>query len=224
MEESTRKARELIDAAYNLRESLRIWTGTTYIVGGSGWEMSPNPEPGDEVSMGDMELKRHPWDEESEGAEYVALPFTVWGDYVGSSYSRSNERSLWRDYPDTFIRSTGFPGAVELLIPADADIDENLFDALVELADEYPVYDESDLSALESEVFDEDLTSWIIPDIRNSIGDEFTDTVTDDEITAAIFRWMEEASEYPQMETAVNCYFDTNQFVKWFAPDHVIER
>jgi hypothetical protein len=224
MEEGTRKARELIDAAHNLKESLRFWARMNYAIG-SGWEMAPNPEPGDdEVSMSDMDLRRHSWDSDSEGAEYVALPFTAWGDYVGSDYSRSNERSLWRDYPDTFIRSTGYPGAVELLIPADADIDENLFDILVQLADEYPVYDESDMSALESEVFDEDLASWIIPDIRNSIDDEFLDTVTDDEITAAIFRWMEEAGEYPQMETAVNCYFDNDKFVKWFAPDHVIER
>jgi hypothetical protein len=223
MEEGTRKARELIDVAYNLRESLRIWTGTNYIVG-SGWEMTPNPEPGDDVNMSDMELKRHPWDSDSEGAEYVALPFTGWGDYGGSSYARSNERSLWRDYPDTFVRSTGGFGSVELLIPADADIDENLFDALIELADEYPVYDESDMSDLEFEVFDEDLKSWIIPDIRNSIDDEFIDTVTDDEITAAIFRWMRETEQYPQMETATNCYFRTDEFVKWFAPDHVIKR
>jgi hypothetical protein len=222
MEEGTRKARELIDVAYNLKNELRFWSGTTYYFG--SWKMSPNPEPGDDVSMSDMDIRRHSWDEDNDGAKYIALPFTVWGDYVGSSYSRSNERSLWRDYPDTFVRSTGDFGSVELLIPANVDIDENLFDVLVSLADEYPVYDENDMSALESEVFDEDLASWIISDIRGSIDDEFIDTVTDDEITAAIFRWMEENGEYPQMETATNCYFRTEEFVKWFAPDHVIER
>jgi hypothetical protein len=222
--ESTRKARELIDAAYNLKNSLRFWTGYTYLGGSVGWDMMPNPVGGDEVSMSDMGITRHSWDEDSEGAEYVALGFTLWGNYVGASYTRSNERSLWRDYPETFIRSTGFPGAVELLIPADADIDESLFDTLVELADEYPMYDGQDYSELEQEVFEEDLTSWIIPDIRGSIEDEASDAVTDDEITVAIYKWMEEVGQYPEMETATNCYFKTDDFVKWFAPDHIIER
>jgi hypothetical protein len=213
MEENTRKARELITEAYNLRNSLRFWTGTDYgRIRAGVWSMADNPVGGDTVSMDNFGLQRHSFDSDAEGAEYIALDFTLWGDYIGSVYARSNERSLLRDYPDTFIQATGYPGAYELYLPADADIDEHLFAELVSLADQYPVYDESDESELEMELADEawdDYLEWDIPsdlEKTHSIDRELIDENME-RIKTRFYELTGDADEYPYAESAISVVF-----------------
>ena len=86
------------------------WAGVSY---GTGTTLEPTepPEDGSSAYMGSD------WEQVPESdAEFVEVPYTVWGDYVGSSVERSNCRSLLRDYPESFIHITGGYGSEVLYI------------------------------------------------------------------------------------------------------------
>jgi hypothetical protein len=102
-----------------------------------------------------------------------------WGDYSGSTWTRSNHRSLLRDYPGVFVEiSYAFGGqglAIPLFVEAeapsvfqpvrtigyefpcheahyDAEAAGALAEILSGLAHDYPIYDEEDHSHLEREL------------------------------------------------------------------------
>jgi hypothetical protein len=96
-----------------------------------------------------------------------------WSDYSGTVYTRSNARSLARDYPEVVTESWrgghGWSGAyISASVLNDAwavgvfDIADRVNAVLdiIESLAEYPVYDEEDMSALESEILNEDFDSW----------------------------------------------------------------
>lgn len=99
---------------------------------------------------------------------------TMWSDYSGSTYTRSNARCLARDYEGIVTeRGTGsaygYTGAyISASVLNDAwaigvyDIAERVM-AVLDIIDglaDYPVYSEEDMSALEGEILAEDWESW----------------------------------------------------------------
>ena len=120
-----------------------------------------HPEPGSTWTYGD-------WDEpvSPDEATHVMVPYTGYSDYSGSGVDKSNNRSLLRDYPETFTEAVGGYDTEELMLSADyyaprdseshdsrAERTEYLIRALEHLSD-YPLYDEEDYSALEMEEAD----------------------------------------------------------------------
>lgn len=87
--------------------------------------------------------------------------------------------------------------------------------------DDFPLFDESEYHdweyAKQEEVFNDDLDSWIIPDIRNSISrltnyEVDSDEFTDEEITAVVNQFREERFEngYPYWESATSLVYGFN--------------
>jgi len=89
---------------------------------------------------------------------FYRFPYTLWGDYIGDAVQRSNHRSILADFPDIFSDFVGFPGAHELILPAEG-IDADTLDELIRIGqhirDDYPLYSDEDHSNLEMELADE---------------------------------------------------------------------
>ncbi len=96
-----------------------------------------------------------------------------WSDYSGTTYTRSNARSLARDYSEVVTESWrgghGWTGAyISASVLNDAmalgtfDIAERVGAVLdiIEALQDYPVYDDEDMSALEMEILNGDFDSW----------------------------------------------------------------
>lgn len=112
-----------------------------------------------------------------------------YSDYSGSTYTASNYRSLLRDYPDTFVEVSYGHGGHELAIPLfvptdhrtfvmhqfdtphyDRDRAEGLAGVLLGLAEDYPVYDEEDMTRYEDELIEEvQADDWWQREIRGHI-------------------------------------------------------
>lgn len=101
-------------------------------------------------------------------AEYVEIPVTAYGDYLGGSCEQSNFRSLIRDFGQaTFVETHGdfcsrsllMPMEYgEIITPADLwpdqsawEVRKELCDIFRNLAEQYPLYDEEDESSLVSD-------------------------------------------------------------------------
>lgn len=101
---------------------------------------------------------------------YVDLSSVARGeDAAGqtTTLARSNFRSLVRDYPDSFTRVSY--SNVDALGAFVADLTDELTGILVGLAEQYPLYDESDLSELESDEITESFEQYVRYDIRDLI-------------------------------------------------------
>lgn len=202
------------------------------------------PGPGESTSLGWGGISTRsdsgtirPSDLEDEGgARFVVFSrVTGWGDYAGSDYDRSNCRSLARDFPEIFVHVTGGYGYEVLAIDLDLELPEDtdlagevyVLRILRELADDYPIYDESDHSELQMELEQEDWESFGRDEVRrfylveavqreldDQVGeggldpDDLVESITDDDLDA---EWSEirqngDGGEW-EPETAVNGYF-----------------
>jgi hypothetical protein len=147
------------------------------------------------------------------------LPKLWWGDYTGSDMSRSNHRSLLRDYPEVFVELTGDFCAFGLgILPFCAfglgilpEFDhQELAEILVELHDGYPLYDEDDHSALTAELAEEAWEGFLQWDVPAMLEDAGIDVVARGiglpELREAFYRlYSEFGDEYA--ETAVSVVF-----------------
>jgi hypothetical protein len=148
---------------------------------GNTWTELDAPTGGETAAWSNF---RAPYGDET--ATYFEVPVTCWGDYVGSDIERSNHRSLRRDYPETFVDATAYPGAHTLMVPVaslaalidvddDGEIDDDAAQDLVNiftaLRDEYPLYDEEDSSALVTELADEAWNAYASWDLRRDLRD-----------------------------------------------------
>jgi hypothetical protein len=159
--------------------------------------------PGATVGCGSL-FRAAPGD---EVALYV-LPKLWWGDYTGSGVSRSNYRSLFRDYPG-FVKLTGNFGASGLGILPDFD-NPDLAEVLATLHSEYPLYDEDDHSALVAELAEEEWDcglQWDVPRMLEGLGiDVVARGIGLPELREAFYRlYSEFGDEYA--ETAVSVVF-----------------
>jgi hypothetical protein len=181
------------------------------------WIDTPNPVGGETVSMGSLGMQ---YVGPGETATHYEIPVTAWGDYFGDGVSRSNYRSLLRDFPDTFVEVKGDYFSQYLAIPVDSLTDE-LLDIATGLVEQYPLYDEEDHSELETEELDEQLGDWIISDIRSDLRREHGKEdafLSDDTIRELFYEWLSDANEYPYLEDAVTIYVpDLDSFVKQLA-------
>lgn len=206
------------------RPTLFKWRGTRYLGFTAGYVDLPRPDAGDTVYAGYGGMDRP--DNETD-FDFIGIPATLWGDYVGSGVDRSNYRSLVRDYPETFVEITWDYNSHSLAIWSGAQIDESLAEIIVKIADIYPLYDEEDHSALEMEILEEDLDSWIIPDIRRELDKRFPDTdwsaFPDPDIRSAFYDYWQDAPEFPYMEDATTIYVPLFDEVVRFVSDFLTD-
>lgn len=86
----------------------------------------------------------------SSGTHLYEVGCLRWGDYIGDDITRSNHRSLLRDFPDQFVHLSGGFGSHGLALPPTFH-DDTLTQELLRLRD-CPFYDEDDHSALIDEL------------------------------------------------------------------------
>jgi hypothetical protein len=96
---------------------------------------------------------------ESEQVTLLEIPYTSWGDYVGTAADRSNHRVLLDCYGEHLVYLTFGFGGHSLAVRLDREIPESLVDLVDGLMD-YPIVDEADWSALEMELESEDWADW----------------------------------------------------------------
>lgn len=85
-----------------------------------------------------------------------------------STVNRSNYRSIKRDFPQFPWVDVSYMNRVDLGAFVDT-LDQDMIDLLCGLATEYPVYDEGDMSALESDEIDESWDQWLRREIRDHL-------------------------------------------------------
>lgn len=186
---------------------------------GSTWTELDAPEGGSTASWSNF---REPYGDETP--TYFEVPVTAWGDYIGSAVERSNHRSLERDYPESFVDATAFPGSHTLMMPLSA-VTEELVNLLTGLRDEYPLYDESDHSELEMELADEAWGAYarydLVRDLRDAgVPDETLDAISEAELRERFYTAVSESNEYPYAETADSIVFPMWDAVVSTLADH----
>jgi hypothetical protein len=177
-------------------------------------------EQGDDVHMGDLVDTDEPRSvriDPDASPDFWEVPSCVWGDYCGDSVGRSNHRALIRDYPEFFSDHVGGYDSHSLLIPSrpdwDGDALSSLVDDLTRLRDEYPLYDEADHSALETDTAWEAWEQYLGADIRlalmreHHIDDDALDAIADETLRERFYGAYRDASEYPYMESATDVVF-----------------
>ena len=97
--------------------------------------------------------------------------------FTGSTISRSNYRSLNRDYPETFTRiSYSDSNSLAALV---AHLTDEHVSILCGLKVDYPLYDESDLSELESEEISESWGQYVQADLTSEINSSLAEEISD---------------------------------------------
>ncbi|GIE98947.1 hypothetical protein [Paractinoplanes rishiriensis] len=214
-DEPMRNTAELL-TEQSLRLSVYVWRGQQ--LQGSVWIPAEAPVGRDSVRLGALDMIREDAGQRpaADDVRYLEIDGTGWGDYTGSTYYRSNARSLRRDFANHVITLTADFGFEVLLVRIGELIPEGLYDAIVALREE-SVYDESDLSELESELESEDWDSWGRSDWTGHIRDRARQVDADDDVaeladdayTDALF-WdvcADGEAGYWQAETAVSGYW-----------------
>ena len=154
-DEETRDSAGLLDDLAVYKPRIYVWRGQT--MQGSTWVSADPPEGGDSVRLGALDMREQSsvYDLTEDDVRFLEIQGTAWGDYTGSTYDRSNARSIRRDFGDYVITLRADFGFEVLLVRLGAVIPEGLYAAIVSLREE-SLYDESDLSDLESELESED--------------------------------------------------------------------
>lgn len=158
----------------------------------------------------------------------VTLDPLTWGDYVGSTYSRSNARVVQREYTGLYesgILDTYYAGAGSEItyidVPAllDATDEEweqvaELCDTLAHTEDEYPLIDEEDHSELEWELFEEAWDDYLRRDYSRE------SDLSEDQVQEAFEYATREGflDDYPYSETATGSVI-WHSFERWL-PDY----
>jgi hypothetical protein len=172
-------------------------------------------ELGADVYMGDLETDDHKSSHlngPESSPDFYRFPYTLWGDYIGDAVQRSNHRSILADFPDIFSDFVGFPGAHELLLPAEG-IDPDTLDELIRigqaLRDDYPLYSDEDHSNLEMELADEAWDAYLSWDVMRSLGElgVDTDSVDENKVRELFYAATSEDPCSPYAETADSVVF-----------------
>lgn len=135
----------------------------------------------------------------SDGRPFVELVNVKGDDAYGqsSTVERSNFRSLQRDFPGVFLPVTY--SNVDTLGAFVHSLTDGQLDLIIGLANGYPLYDECDMSALESEEIGEAWEQYLRAD--TDLGEEWeqvADLFTDAEFRAAFYVAMSDADYYPE--------------------------
>ena len=215
-DDETRNSSGLLDDVRSSARKLYVWRGQT--LEGSTWVAADPPDGGDAVTLGalDMRAQESVYDLTGDDVRYLEIRGTAWGDYTGSTYERSNARSVRRDFGEHVVTLRADFGFEVLLVRVGADIPIGLYEAIVEMQD-YGLYDESDLSELESELEQEDWQSWGRSDFSSEVRkraqrhdrDDDVPELDEDAYTDSLF-WdvcADGEAGFWQAETAVSGYW-----------------
>lgn len=107
------------------------------------------------------------------GEPYVSLDGIACGDDSygdRSSVDRSNYRSLRRDFPDFPWVDTSYTN-VDVLGCFVADLDDDMAGLLIGLSEQYPVYDEGDMSELEHGEINASWDEWMAYELRRELSE-----------------------------------------------------
>ena len=215
-EDETRDSAGLLAELAVYRPMIYVWRGQT--LQGSMWVPADPPEGGDSIRLGALDMRQQDsvYDLAADDVRYLEIRGTAWGDYAGSTYERSNGRSLRRDFANHVITLNADFGFEVLLVRLGDAIPVELYDAIVRLRED-SLYDESDLSELESELETEDWENFGRHDFAGRIRDlaqrvDRDDDVSelDDDAYADDLFWAVTAdgeAGYWQAETAVSGYW-----------------
>lgn len=138
------------------------------------------PTPGENGHISDFEAPGHYLTrfEQLLQATHVTIPFTTWGDYVGSTVERSNHRSILDGFADQVIDLAGDYSSSMLVIPLDGTIPTELANVIVALYD-YPLVNEDDHSQLEFELGEEAWDDYGRSDLRRNVVKNVSDAMPD---------------------------------------------
>lgn len=109
---------------------------------------------------------------EHYGIAYVDLGAVAYEDDNrghGDTVKMSNYRSLRRDFPQVPWVDTSYSNTNTLGVFV-RDLGEDMVNLLIGLVEQYSVYDESDLSELESDQIDESWAGWLRSDLWSELG------------------------------------------------------
>ncbi|WIM95782.1 hypothetical protein ACTOB_007913 [Actinoplanes oblitus] len=214
--DETRDSAGLLNDLTEYKPLVYVWRGQT--LQGSMWVPADPPEGGDSIRLGALDMREQSsvYDLTDDDVRYLEIRATAWGDYTGSTYDRSNARSIRRDFGDHVITLRADFGFEVLLVRIGVDIPEGLYDAIVGLR-ECSLYDESDLSDLESELESEDWANWGRSDWTGEVRKLAQQLDQDDDVTelhddayADDLFWAvcaDGEAGYWQAETAVSGYW-----------------
>ena len=215
MDDKTRNTRYLLRLKH-FNPTVYVWRGQT--LQGSTWVPADPPEGGDSVRLGALDMREQGsvYDLVKDDVRFLEIRATAWGDYTGSTYERSNNRSILRDFGDHVVTLRADFGFEVLLVRIGVDIPEGLYDAIVALREE-SLYDESDLSDLESDLESEDWENWGRSDWTGEVRKLAQQLDRDDDVTelyddayADDLFWAvcaDGEAGYWQAETAVSGYW-----------------
>jgi len=143
-------------------------------------------------------------------ADLYVIDWLWWGDHTGDDVSRSNHRSLARDFPDQFVHLfDAYDAHGAALLPGFAD--DGLTAALLGLRD-YALYDEHDNGALILELADEAWDAYLKHDVRAVLRDDHdVDTdelgISDDALGETFYRIYSDHYGDEHAENAVSVVF-----------------
>ncbi|HEX2242602.1 MAG TPA: hypothetical protein VHK27_05010 [Gammaproteobacteria bacterium] len=177
------------------------------------------PEADEIGSVGPLVMRNENW-HDSDALMMVVLRNVKanerWGD--DSIIDESNYRSLVRDFPYAFV-NVGYTNCDGLATFAHIlDHDHELRKVVVGLADEYPIYDESDHSELVQERQEESWEAYVwqdlSSDIKNAMDKRFNN-IGDDEEWNRIDDWVDDAEDMIR-----ELFFESAYDQGWEFDDH----
>ncbi len=113
----------------------------------------------------------------------IEVPFTAYGDYVGSTVERANHESLVRDYGNMFVVLHGAYSYESLFYCPDCLTKAQMasIQDIVESLEGYPLYDEEHYSELEYILTIELLNdTWFMGDVYKALPDDYKPCDTED--------------------------------------------
>lgn len=165
------------------------------------WDGEPDdmPGPGEIVFAGYNGMR--PVDKYETG-QFVAIPYTSWGDYVGGTVERANYEALLEDMPDTFVEVRyDYDGHMLAIRPEQItdDIDE-----IIASLQDYPLYNEEAHSMLEMRLVEEAWDCYLRDDLRRDLDHAGVDTdeLDWDAVRERYYTMTYEYNYGPECETA----------------------
>lgn len=156
--------------------------------------------------------------------DFLQIPFTLNGDYVGCVTCQSNCRSIKRDFCDDVILVWGSYSSQMLLVRlSDLAENEELLNVIDEIID-YPLYDDSDESELLIELENEAWDNWVKYDFKSELSKYIDEDIDDETYDLAKIFWKFQQITGETFETEMNdVIFDVDGMVKTMVNRHAEE-
>ena len=155
-----------------------------------------------------------------DNGNWVEIPYTCYGDYVGSSVEMSNYKVIESEFQemiddDNMRALYGDYFSHCIVVKMEMLECEEIQDIFKSLSD-YPLLNDDHFSELEHELEMTALQDFIISDIKSGLLKEYdldTSDINDDQMTEYIFYLMERHNIYFEHEMGLNVYLDIDVIV-----------